>query len=127
MGGACGFFHGRILLRIGHLPLASPDRRGSVITLLAWSLAGGGNAAARFSCWRSVLNESADLREDRVRELRQELNDSGLVEGQNLSFAYHRAEERNERMAAKASDLADQQVKQCEFRCRLWGGLREMR
>ena len=87
-----------ILHRIGHLPLASPDRGGSVITPLAWSFAGGGNAAARFSCWRLVLNESADLRENRVRELRQELNDSELVEGENLSSAYHRAEERNERM-----------------------------
>jgi hypothetical protein len=65
--------------------------------------------------------------EDWLRELRQELNESGLVEGENLSFAYHRAEEGNERMTAKASDLADQQVKQCEFRCRLRGGLREMR
>jgi hypothetical protein len=109
------------------LPLASPDRRGSVITPLAWSFAGGGNAAARFSCWRLVLNESADLREDRVRELRQELNDSELVEGENLSSAYHRAEERNEHMAVKASDLTDQQVKQCDFSYRLWGGLREMR
>jgi hypothetical protein len=108
------------------LPLASPRRGGSVITLLASPFAGGGNAA-RFSCSRSVLNESADLREDRVRELRQELNDSGLVEGKNRSFAYNRAEERNERMAAKASDMADQQVKQYEFRCRVWGGLREMR
>jgi hypothetical protein len=51
----------------------------------------------------------------------------GLVEGKNRSFAYNRAEERNERMAAKASDMADQQVKQYEFRCRVWGGLREMR
>jgi hypothetical protein len=59
-----------------------------------------------------------------LRELCQELNDSGLVEGENLSFAYHSAEERNEH---KASDLADQQVKQCDFRCRLWDGLREMR
>ena len=108
------------------MPLASPDRGGSVITLLASPFVGGGNAA-RFSCSRSVLNESADLREDRVRGLRQELNNSGLVEGKNLSFAHHRAQKRNERMAAKASDLADQQVKQCEFRCRVWGGLREIR
>jgi len=116
-----------ILLRIGHLPLASPDRRRSVITPLAWPFAGGGNAAARFSCWRSVLNESADPRDDRLRELCQQLNDSALVEGENLSFAYYRAEERNEQMAVKASDLADQQVKQCDFSCRLWGGLCEMR
>ena len=95
--------------------------------LLAWSFAGGGNAAARFSCLRLVLNESADSLEDRLRELRQELNDSGLVAMQNLSFAYHRTEERNERMAAKASELADQRVKRCDFRCRLWGGLPEMR
>jgi hypothetical protein len=115
-----------ILLRIGHLPLASPDRRG-FITLLASSFAGSGNWAARFSCRRSVLNESADLWEDRLRELRQGLHDSGLVEGQDLSFANHRAEGRNERMAAKESDLADQQVKQYDFGCRLWGGLREMR
>ena len=116
-----------ILLRIGHLSLVSLDRRESVTTLLARSFAGGGNAAARFSCLRLVLNESADSREHRLREFRQELNDSGLVEMQNLSFAYRRAEERNERMAAKASDLADQQVKQCDFRCRLWGCLPEMR
>lgn len=108
------------------MPLASPDRGGSVITLLAWPFAGGGNAA-RFSCSRSVLNESTDLREDRVRELRRELNDFGLVEGENLAFANHRAEDCKERLAAKASDLAYQQVKQCEFRCRLRGGLREMR
>jgi hypothetical protein len=62
-----------------------------------------------------------------LRELRQGLNDSELIEGQNLSFAYHRAEGCNERMAAKAFDLADQHVKQCDFICRLWGGLREMR
>jgi hypothetical protein len=114
--------------------------------LLAWSFTGGGNAAARFSDLilvaaacpllrvrsssryrRSVLNESADLWEDRMRELRQGLNDSGLDERQNLSFAYHRAEGCNERMAAKTSDLADQQVKQCDFSCRLWSCLREMR
>ena len=109
------------------MSLASANRCGSVITLSAWSFDGGGNAAARFSCRRSVFNESSDLWEDLLRELRQGLNDSELVEGQNLSFAYHRAERRNERMVAKASDLADQQVKQCDFIRRLWGGLREMR
>jgi hypothetical protein len=65
------------------------------------------------------------MREDRLRELWQGLNDSELVEGQNLSFACHRAEGCNERMAA--SELADQQVKQCDFSCGLWGGLGEMR
>ena len=93
LGGWKSFYH-CILLRIGHLPLASANRRGSVITLSAWSFAGGGNAVARFSCRRSDFNESADVWEDRLRELRQGLNVSELVEGQNFSFAYHSREMR---------------------------------
>ena len=76
------------------MPLPSPDRRGPVITLSARSFEGGANAAARFSCRRSVFNESADMWEDRLRELRQGLNVSELIEGQNFPFAYHSREMR---------------------------------
>ena len=87
-------------------------RRREVITLLggaaAWPL------AARAQRAMPVLgfldSRSPEAVADRLRGFRQGLKDTGYVEGDNVSIAYHWAESQSDRVPELAANLVRQQV-----------------
>src|SRR5262245_28684856 len=87
-------------------------RRREVITLLggaaAWPL------AARAQRGMPVIgfldSRSPEAVADRLRGFRQGLKDTGYVEGDNVSIAYHWAESQSDRVPELAANLVRQQV-----------------
>lgn len=88
-------------------------RRREVITLLgaaaAWPLAAHAQQSAKPVIGLLTSRASGEAPQ-LVGAIRQSLQDAGFVEGKNVTIEYRFAENRNERLAALASDLVHRQV-----------------
>jgi putative tryptophan/tyrosine transport system substrate-binding protein len=77
---------------------------------IAWPLAGRAQRPAMPVIGFLSPATAEDLHDNRVNAFRQGLNDSGFVEGQNVTIEYRWAENQNDRLPALAADLVRRQV-----------------
>src|SRR5262249_28903407 len=92
----------------------SPMRRRQFIALLGSGVAGWPIAARAQQSALPVIGflngESADAATHRVAEFRKGLNETGYVEGQNVTIEYHWLEGEYDRLSALVADLVRRRV-----------------